>query len=180
MLEALITSKTRIRLLTKFFLNPGVSAYLRELATEFGESTNGIKIELDRLTEAGILQKTREGRIVKYSANQSYPMFSEITSVVRKYFGIDKIIENILNRLGKIKSAYITGDYAKGIDSGIIDLVIVGDVDRGYLQGLLEKAEKLIKRKIRVLLIRENELEEYRDKLGLEGAIFLLSEKCSK
>ncbi|SDN51390.1 hypothetical protein SAMN04488516_102359 [Desulfonauticus submarinus] len=177
MLDALITSKTRIRLITKFFLNPGVSSYLRELASEFGESTNSVKIELDRLSNAGLLKKTTEGRVVKYAANKNHPMFLELASLVRKYFGIDKIVEDILNRLGDVKAAYITGDYAKGIDSGIIDLVIVGNVNWGYLQDLVEKAENLIKRKIRVLLIKEDELRVYKNKLSLEESILLVGEE---
>ncbi len=52
MIEALITSKTRIRLLVKFFLNPTMSAYLRELSEEFGESSNGIRVELNRMANA--------------------------------------------------------------------------------------------------------------------------------
>jgi len=38
MLEALITSKTRIKLMPKFFLNSASTGYLRGLASEFGES----------------------------------------------------------------------------------------------------------------------------------------------
>ena len=63
MLESLITSKTRTKLLLKFFLNPGTSAYLRGLAEEFGESTNGVRVELNRLSEAGLLESADEGRL---------------------------------------------------------------------------------------------------------------------
>ena len=55
MLDTLVTSKTRIKLLMKFFLNPGTRAYLRSLADEFGESTNSVRVELNRLSEAGLL-----------------------------------------------------------------------------------------------------------------------------
>lgn len=174
MLESLITSKTRIKLISKFFLNPGISSYLRELASEFNESTNGIKLELDRLSEAGILLRREEGRVVKYSANPKHPLFSELTSIVRKYIGIDKIVDNILNQLGKLDRAYIVGDYAKGIDSGVIDLVLVGEIDWGYLQILVKKVEDLIKRKIRVLNISLEEEEKYREKLGLDYGIVLV------
>ena len=55
MLDTLITSKTRVKLLMKFFLNPGTRAYLRELASEFDESTNSVRVELNRLSEAKII-----------------------------------------------------------------------------------------------------------------------------
>ena len=56
MLDSLITSKTRIKLLLKFFLNSSMKAYLRGLAEEFGESTNAIRLELNHLEEAGLLK----------------------------------------------------------------------------------------------------------------------------
>ena len=55
MLEALISSKTRIRLLLRFFLNPESKSYLSELAEEFGESTNSVRLELNRFEKAGML-----------------------------------------------------------------------------------------------------------------------------
>ena len=174
MLDVLITSKTRIKLITRFFLNPGVSSYLRELASEFGESTNGIKQELERLTEAGLLCKRNEGRVVRYFANKDYPLFAELVSIVRKYFGIDRIEDEILSRLGNVEAAYITGDYARGIDSGVIDLVVVGEIDEHYLQNLVNRAEDMVKRKIRTLVISRDELEDLKQSLELEKGILLV------
>ena len=56
MLDSIITSKTRIKLLLKFFLNSETKSYLRNLEQEFGESTNGIRVELNRLEGAGLLK----------------------------------------------------------------------------------------------------------------------------
>ena len=53
MIETLISSKTRIKLLLKFFLNSNTTAYLRGLEEEFGESTNSIRLELNRFEKAG-------------------------------------------------------------------------------------------------------------------------------
>ena len=73
MLNTLITSKTRINLLLKFFLNPGTKAYLRELSAEFGESTNAVRVELNRLTDAKILKSSSLGRKIIYSnANKNH------------------------------------------------------------------------------------------------------------
>ena len=55
MIETLISSKTRIKLLLKFFLNSNTTSYLRSLESEFGESTNAIRVELNRLENAGML-----------------------------------------------------------------------------------------------------------------------------
>ena len=69
MLDTLITSKTRIKLLLKFFSNKSNSAYLRSLAEEFGKSTNSVRIELNRLAEAGLLESEPSGNTVLYKAN---------------------------------------------------------------------------------------------------------------
>lgn len=166
MIEALITSKTRIRLLVKFFLNPATSAYLRELSEEFGESTNGIRVELNRMAKAGILETEPRGKMVLYRAKQTHPLYKEISGLVAKYMGLDKIVEDIVAKLGRLESAYITGDYAKGKDTGIVDLVLVGDIDKSYLILLIEKAEKLINRKIRFLALMPEEAEQILNKPG--------------
>ncbi|MCG9909988.1 MAG: winged helix-turn-helix domain-containing protein [Flavobacteriales bacterium] len=166
MIEALITSKTRIRLLVKFFLNPAMSAYLRELSDEFGESTNGIRVELNRMAKAGILETRSEGKTLLYKAKVSHPLFNEISGLVAKYIGLDKIVEDVVRKLGKVDAAYITGDYAKGKDTGIVDLVLVGDVDKAYLLTLIEKVENLINRKIRFLILTREESENILNKPG--------------
>jgi hypothetical protein len=61
LLDSLITSKTRVKLLLKFFLNPETKAYLRGLSDEFGESSNGVRLELNRLTKAGLLTSESDG-----------------------------------------------------------------------------------------------------------------------
>lgn len=164
MLKELFTSKTRIKLLLKLFLNPGVSSYLRELATEFDVSPNAMKEELDGLSEAGYLNKKKEGRYIYYNANSSHPFFPEISSIVRKYIGIDQILEYILSTIGDVDSVYILDDYARGVDSGIIDVLIIGDdTDSDRIVDLRNKAEEAIKRKIRLMILDTAEFDTTKD-----------------
>ena len=165
-----------MKILLKFFANSHSRAYLRSLATEFGESTNSVRYELNNLSEAGFLVSKENGRTIEYKANTNHPMFPELTSVVHKYLGLDKIVENIVHKLGKIQKAFITGDYAKGKDTGIIDLVLVGEVDEGLLKKLCLKAEELIKRKLRTLVLNENEYKELQSTLLPDKAIWLWQE----
>ena len=164
-------------MLLKFFLNSHSSAYLRELAKEFGESTNSIRHELNNLSSAGYLVAREEGRSIYYSANTKHPLYPEIKNLVHKYLGIDKlldtVIHKILARLGTLHFAFITGDYAKGRDSGIIDLVLVGDIDQAYLQTCVSKAEKLIYRKVRTLVLSQQEYEGKRKTLNPDKALVL-------
>lgn len=176
MIDSLISSKTRIKLLMKFFLNPDVTAYLRGLAEEFGESTNSVRVELNRLCAAGFLQDASEedsGRKKSYKANKSHPLFPELQRIVHKVLGIDRLIEGIVERLGNVQLALITGDYANGMDTGIIDLTLVGNIDRIYLNTLVEKVESLIARKVRTLVLSPGEYESLLCTLKPEESLFI-------
>ena len=173
MLDTLITSKTRIKLLLKFFLNPGTRAYLRGLATEFGESTNAIRVELNRLTEAKLLKSVNSGRTVEYRANKQHSLFKDLQSVVKKFVGLDKVAEELAAKLGDIQAAYVIGDYAKGNDSGLIDLLLIGQVDDEKLKEVTAKTENLIDRKIRTLVLDPIDVEKLQSRLDIEHALFI-------
>ena len=159
MIETLISSKTRIKLLLKFFLNSKTTSYLRNLESEFGESTNGIRVELNRLEEAGFLSSDFEGNKKMFRANTRHPLFHELHSIVMKYAGIDKIIEFVIKGLGKVEKVFLTGEFARGLDSDVVDLILIGDIDTRYLVELIEKAEPMIHRKIRYLIFSTEEYE---------------------
>ena len=149
MLDTLITSKTRLRLLIKFFLNIANEGYLNGLANEFGESTNSIRKELNNLSSTGYLEKHNENNKVVYKANVSHPLFKIIQKIVKKHLGIEEILETVYNRIGDVKKIMILGDYAKGIDSGLIEILIVGhNINKEYLNEISPKIEKKIKRKV--------------------------------
>jgi len=167
MLETLISSKTRIKLLMKFFLNAKSRAYLRNLEAEFGDSTNGIRVELNKFEQAGLLQAEIVGNKKYYKANQLHPLYSEIHSILLKHIGLDQVIDEIIVKMGDLQQVYIVGDFAKGIDSNIIDLLIVGEnVNSTYLMKLIAKVEGMIKRKLSFLILNP-----------LETITFLLNKK---
>jgi DNA-binding transcriptional ArsR family regulator len=177
MIDSLITSKTRIKLLIRFFLNPDSRSYLRELANEFGESTNSVRLELNRLSEAGLLVSNEEGRSKFYKANKDHPLYSEIQSIVKKTLGLDQLVERLTSQLGDLKQAFLVGDYAKGIDSGLIDIVLVGEVDKKYLDKLVTKTETLIHRKIRTLVLSCKEHEGLRENFEKENLLLIWKSK---
>ena len=157
LIETLISSKTRVRLLLKFFLNASNRAYLRGLEEEFQESSNAIRVELNRFEEAGMITAQTEGNKKIFKANTRYPLFNEIHSILMKYVGIDKIIENVLNQLGDVNEVYLTGEFAKGRDNHIIDLEIIGNVNPAVLSGLVEKAQEMLTRRVRYIVFSEEE-----------------------
>jgi hypothetical protein len=161
----LISSKTRIKLLTRFFFNPNTRSYLRELSKEFNVSTNSVREELNQLTKTKLLTSRKSGRQVFYKANQDHPLFPDLKSMVGKVMGIDQVIDGIVTRLGDLERAYLLDDYAEGKDTGIIDLLLVGKVDQYHLNDLSRKTERYIKRKIRSLVLSRDEFKAFEPKL---------------
>jgi hypothetical protein len=152
-LGELITSKTRLRLLIKFFVSQANRGYLNGLATEMGESTNSIRKELNHLHDAGYLQKEKSNNKINYKANTEHPMFSVLQKVILKHLGLEDAVEIVLERMGAVEQIILIGNYAKGIDSGKIEIIIVGqDLNTSYVRNLEEKLEKLINRKVAFFL----------------------------
>jgi hypothetical protein len=162
MINALITSETRIKLLRKFFLNSNTKAHLRGLETEFGESSNAIRLELNRFEEAGLLHSLRDGNKKVYQANSKHPLFGDIHSIIIKEAGIDRVIDKVIHRIGKLICVYLTGDFARGKDSPVIDLILVGEgIDREYLARKVVQAEELVGRKVSYVVLHPDEAESH-------------------
>jgi hypothetical protein len=157
MLDTLVSSKTKIKLLLKFFLNSSNTAYLRNLESEFGESTNAIRIELNRFEESGLLNSYSEKNKKIFKANTKHPLFPEINSIVRKYIGLDKIIDQVVSKLGEPEKVWLVGNFARGLDSNTIELKISGNVNKAYLNGLVKKVEQNIHRKLNIQLLTVDE-----------------------
>ena len=124
MLGELITSKTRLRLLIKFFISQANRGYLNGLANEMGESTNAIRKELNHLQSAGYLKKIKVDNKIEYRANVKHPLFDVLQKVVLKHLGLEELVETVLERMGEVRQIILVGEYAKGIDSCYINFFI--------------------------------------------------------
>ncbi|MCY1719081.1 hypothetical protein OU798_01920 [Prolixibacteraceae bacterium Z1-6] len=165
MLNSLITNKTRLKLLLKFFLNSETTSYLRNLESEFGESTNAIRIELNRLEAAKLLTSNFQGNKKYFRANVAHPLYNELNSILRKTVGLDKIVQEIAENIGNLYEAYLIGDLATGKESKVIDLLLIGNsVDNQYVASLTQDIEKLVTRKIRFLILENQEKDSFLQK----------------
>jgi len=107
-----------------------------------------------------MLNSELEGNKKIFFANTKHPLFGDIHNILLKYTGIDKVIENVLERVGGLKEAWLIGDFAKGKDSPVIDLVLIGDnLNLEALLGYIQRGEELSGRKIRHLVLRASEAE---------------------
>ncbi len=150
MIETLISSKTRLKLLLKFFLNSSNTSYLRSLEVEFKESTNAIRIELNRFEKAGLLQSEKVGNKKFFSANPSHPLFINLQQIVKKHIGLDTIIENIVVKLESIERVYLIGKLAQGINESVMSFEVIGKVKADRLKTLVTKVEKQLDKKISI------------------------------
>jgi len=177
LLESLITSQTRIKLLLKFFLNAETTAYLRGLEAEFQESSNAIRVELNRFEEAGLLTSSKELNRKVYTANKKHPLFRNIHEILLKHMGIDRVINDVILKLGKLERAWLVGDMAAGKNSELIEIVLVGDeMDASYLAQLVEKAESLISKKIKTSAIQPDVEDQHLS--TKQNQLLLWSREC--
>lgn len=162
LLETLITSRTRIKLLLKFFLNENNSSYLRGLEQEFGEGSNAIRLELNKFEKAGLLNSFGRGNRRYFKANTAHPLYNSIHMLVRQHIGIDSIIEHVAANIGSLDEVWVIGKIANGLQSTVIELALVGrEVDRQYVSQLCAKTEPLIGRKISYLVFQPEEFEAF-------------------
>ena len=86
--------------------------------------------------------------------------------MVQKVMGIDQVIDGIVQRLGNLEQAFLIADYAEGKDTGIIDILLVGEIDDYHLNDLTRKTERYTKRKIRSLVMSRDEYQSLQHKFS--------------
>ena len=162
-LDNIFSGKIRIALLTKLLLNPASKVYLRGLERDLGVSSNTVRLELNKLQEMHLIEAQEDSentKVKNYVVNQGHPMFKTLRGIIMQFVGLDQIVDQIITKLGNLDQVYLTGDLAEGKNSPFVDLVLVGEVDKPYLYQLIEKAEPLIQKKIRVGIYRNSEFTE--------------------
>ncbi len=159
LIDQLFSGKIRLKLLARLLLNPSNQVYLRQLERDLQVSSNTVRLELNKLSEMRLINvvENEESKIKKYIANTVHPLYSNLRSIILKYVGVDQLVEEIFYKLGEIDEVFLTGEFANGVETPFIDLVLVGNIDRDYLNKLVERAEKLLNKKIRMAIYSKNE-----------------------
>ncbi len=159
MLEALIPSRVRVKLLTLFLLNPECEFYIREIARMTGENTSGVRRELANLESFGLLIGRRRGNQQHFTVNRDFFLYGDLQQLVLKTEGAARVIRENLSSLQDIECMFIYGSFAKGTAGGgsDIDLFIVGDVSEEVLIPLVNASERMINREINYTLMHGSE-----------------------
>lgn len=159
MLEHIIPSKTRRKILALFFQNIGTNYHLRKVAREINEEINGVKRELDILEEASILRKEKRVNKVIYSLNEKHIFFNEFLSIfVKEGSLVTKILKG-LPRLGQIKFAVLSRKFVKKekIPEGEVYLLLVGVVVIPEVVNIISEEEKNQSLEINYTVMTEEE-----------------------
>ena len=162
-LDNIFSGKIRIALLTKLLLNPASKVYLRGLERDLGVSSNTVRTELNKLQDMNLIETQDDAentKVKNYVVNQGHPMFKTLRGIIMQFAGLDQIVDQIIKKLGNLDQVYLTGDLAEGKNSPFVDLIIVGEVDKPYLYQLIEKAEPLVQKKIRVGIYKNDEFSK--------------------
>ena len=170
MLERLFTSKTRVKILTLFLLNPDRELHFREITRIVDENLNAVRRELTNLEDIGLLMSSRTGNLRQYKINKKMPLYEDLQSIVLKTEGVAKILQEHLHELGFIQTAFIYGSFARHTASmnSDIDVFIVGTINEKTLIQSLHTLEKQLSREINyVSFHRMNSQNERKPKIPL-------------
>ena len=108
------------------------------------ESTNAIRLELNNLSDAGYLIRWKSTNKIVYAANIKHPLFKLLQQIIRHHLGLEQIVSSVINKLGSVQEIHLIGDYAKGRDSGTIEIILIGqNINEDYLVILQNKLKKV-------------------------------------
>jgi len=159
MLQHIIPSKTRRKILELFFQKPNENFYLRRVVREVDEEVNAVKRELDILAEEKLLLREKRLNKVFYSVNKNYLFYDEFLRIFTKNNPILQMIYNHLPKLGKIKYIAISTRFAKKIPIKEEDIyfLYVGTVVVPEVEIVMKKAEELYASPINYTVMTEEE-----------------------
>lgn len=161
MLQPLIISKVRLKLLKIFLHQLSEIFYIRQLVRLSGEEINAVRRELQRLEAAGMLKKEPRGNRLYYWFNKRHPLFGDLLSIISKTVGLGGQIVANKNKLGRINFALLSGRFARHLPTreGEVDLLVIGEIKMALLADLVKQVEKKLKREINYSVMSRQEFE---------------------
>ncbi|PJC28374.1 hypothetical protein CO054_00485 [Candidatus Shapirobacteria bacterium CG_4_9_14_0_2_um_filter_39_11] len=161
MLQDLVISKCRVKLLQTFLGQPNEIFYIRQLVRRIGEEINAVRRELDHLETAGIVKKENRGNRIYYWVDRNYPLYGDLLALISKTVGLGETIIKNKNKIGRIKIAMLSGRFARGLPTkeGTVDLLIVGDILIPELGKIIRNEETKVGKEINYTVMNKEEFE---------------------
>lgn len=160
-IQEIIISKTRVKMLKLFFLNPEEMYYVRQISREINEQVNAVRRELARLLGAGLLKSEERGNRLYYFLNKRYPYYQELQQIVVKSSGLGKKIRKKRRKLGKLEFVMFSGKYVSGLtpNKDEVDMLFIGDVVLSELKALIKEEEENLGREINYAVFSLSEFD---------------------
>src|SRR3989344_540247 len=162
LLEDLIISRVRVKMLALFLSHPGTIYHVREIVRQVGEEINAVRRELAHLEKGGMLSKEQRANRLFYRFRREYPLYFELMELIGKTSGLGLDIVKNKARLGKIKFAMLSGRFLRGLPhkgGNDVDLLIVGSVVLPELSALVKAEEVRRERELNYTVMTEEEFE---------------------
>ena len=161
MLQDLITSKTRVKLLTLLLDAPHEMYHVRELVRKTSDEINAVRRELAFLENKGILVKEHRANRLYYSLSKSYPFHSDLLKIGVKIIGLGAEFLKNKAKLGKIKYAMFSGSFVKRLEKNAdkVDFLVVGTIVLPELAVLVRNEEARLQTEINYTVMTEDEFE---------------------
>jgi predicted transcriptional regulator len=140
MLKALFSSKTRVKLLNTFLLNPDTEFFIRELTRKLDEQINSIRRELDNLRKIGLLKTRSKNRKKYFYTNKDFVIYNELRDILIKASHNDSELIHQIAKLGEVELLVLTGMFV-GKEASV-DLLVVGEIDSDRLRKVLSENSK--------------------------------------
>jgi predicted nucleotidyltransferase len=160
-LDALLP-KTRQGILAATLVRPEKAWYAAELAHRLGVPSSSLQRELHDLSESGILNTHRQGRMVYYQANRDSPVFPDLRGLLLKTAGLVDVLAQALKPVAaKVATAFVYGSIAAGSEEAgsDIDLMVVGRVSPQDLALPLRRARESLGREVNPTVYTPAEFE---------------------
>lgn len=145
MIEQLLGSKTRVKLLQLFMGNPNRSFYVREITRKIDEQINSVRRELSNLLSIGIIVSDTTNNRLYYEVNQEYEFYEPLRAI----FGGGKVAGKELKQgnpgdeykaLGNVELILYTGQFTRDDRAGV-DLLVVGSTNANAVQKFVADLE---------------------------------------
>jgi predicted nucleotidyltransferase len=148
---SILFSEYRRRVLGLLLLHPDERYHVREIARLTNTTAGTLHRELSKLAKASVLLRELSGNQVYYQANRNFPIYPELTSILKKTSGlVDVLFDSLAPLAEKIEVAFVFGSIAKGTENlgSDIDVLVIGDIDFTEIVTALYSAQTSLGREI--------------------------------
>jgi len=149
--QALFTPAQQ-KLLGLLFVRVNQGFHLNEIMRLTGLGSASAQRELRRLHDSGLIVSERIGNVRRFRPNQESLVYSELSGLVKKTFGLVSVLNSALAPLaGALSVAFVYGATAKEQEAmeTNVELLLIGDnTSYGELLSRLPVAERILRRKI--------------------------------